>query len=315
MVDQITILFNIRINDQKRADLFRNLLIQLVKLPNLIFSIRIRGDLQDQVILDCKDILKNNKCIKTRILIGSSYKDWCLDLLEQVALSPSEYFLIIPEDHQFISTIPFLDETLNDICENSVDFLALSFYPHYEIFVKNLIARKPKLSISDYINYWDLQKWDIKSIPRSHRNYLLNLAGAYKKDLLVKVLVSNRPLLKKFSKETPFNFEQPPSQYWFLPIRWGYPKSELFACVDDDHSIPGYSLNSRRKLAGSQERVIEHHDEYANKKTKTSKWIKSKINIDWNPLFRTLDYNFNFYKDYRLRKNIIRKILNYGNDC
>ena len=131
----------------------------------------------------------------------------------------------------------------------------------------------------------------------------------------MKVLVSNRPLLKKFSKESPFNFEQPPSQYWFLPIRWGYPKVELFACVDDDHSIPGYSLNSRLNRTESQRRVIEHHDVYRNKKTKILKFIDVLFHKDLNPYLRTLKYNFDFYKTYILRKNIIRKILRYGNDC
>lgn len=265
--------------------------------------------MRDQVILDCKSIFDAHPNLEVNILNGSSYDDWCLDLLEQVTISQSEYFLLLPEDHEFISTAPVLDQTLKNIFENRVDYVPLSFYPHYEVFVKLLSTKKSHLMNQKYINYWDIHKNDILSIPIKQRNYILNLIGVYRRDLLVKVLCSNKPLLKRFAKETPFNFEQPPSQFWFLPIRWGYPTDELFACVDDDHGIPGYSLFSRNGFAKGEKRVVEHHDAYLNYEYRVYKLFKSIFRVDLFLLFRITKYNFDFYKSFRKRNKIIKKLF------
>jgi hypothetical protein len=55
--------------------------------------------------------------------------------------------------------------------------------------------------------------------------------------------------------------EQRPSQKWFLPINWALPSQEIFACIDDDHGIHGYSLISRGLHKNDAERVIDHHDD------------------------------------------------------
>jgi hypothetical protein len=54
--------------------------------------------------------------------------------------------------------------------------------------------------------------------------------------------------LRKFSRETPFELEQPETRTDRLPLKMAFPKQELFACIDDDLSAPetqGSSLISR----------------------------------------------------------------------
>ena len=42
-------------------------------------------------------------------------------------------------------------------------------------------------------------------------------------------------------RKTPFDFEKHHDTHW-LPLRMSIPKFELFACLDDDNSVDGYSL-------------------------------------------------------------------------
>ncbi|NQU32110.1 MAG: hypothetical protein HQ521_02650 [Bacteroidetes bacterium] len=55
----------------------------------------------------------------------------------------------------------------------------------------------------------------------------------------------NDPKLRRWPKETPFDFEKNDKDLHWLPIKMAISKDELFACIDDDNGIPGYSLQSR----------------------------------------------------------------------
>jgi hypothetical protein len=56
--------------------------------------------------------------------------------------------------------------------------------------------------------------------------------------------------LPRFSQETPFNIEKRPFRIDMLPFVLGVPKQEVFACIDDNLGVPGYSLVERGLYGG-----------------------------------------------------------------
>lgn len=75
--------------------------------------------------------------------------------------------------------------------------------------------------------------------------YIIGLPGIFSSKFFIKIIYSNRPYLKRWSKYTPFDFEKNGNDTFILPIRFGVPKIEVFCTIDDDNRWPGSSLVSR----------------------------------------------------------------------
>ena len=136
-----------------------------------------------------------------------------------------------------------------------------------------------------HIDVFDLtkDKWR-KLVSVGNKYYILSLLGIYKKDFLINMMKKDQnklPMsltkflfkvmglvnkigirfntkngfelvnkfffskLRRYVKECPFDLEKSPIRTDVLPIRIALSKQELFACIDDDIDVPGYSLISR----------------------------------------------------------------------
>jgi hypothetical protein len=100
-----------------------------------------------------------------------------------------------------------------------------------------------------------------RKIREKNSTYLVNLVGIFRRDFLRKILVSEKPFIKRFPQNSPFLFEQRTEQKWFLPIKSGYSKNEIFACLNDDHGFLNSSLYSRGWENSDPPRKIEYHSE------------------------------------------------------
>ena len=77
-----------------------------------------------------------------------------------------------------------------------------------------------------------------------HSPYTISLVNISSKSFFLSNLKSIRPFLKRWPKETPFDFEKKLSDLqndYLLAL----PSEELFVSIDDDHDNIGYSLISR----------------------------------------------------------------------
>ena len=70
-------------------------------------------------------------------------------------------------------------------------------------------------------------------------------------DFFQKIL-ENPPKLRRWPKETPFDFEKIAQKSFLLPFKTALPKTELFANIDDDNGVDGYSLISRGLFESTQ---------------------------------------------------------------
>ena len=302
--ERFTIIFNVRVNSDER---YRRLILAVKRIPKidgLNFSIRIRGSLKKDSFQ-----LRHPSCL----YFESTWNEWNLDVIEQVTASPSNYYILMQEDHLLkMSKLDFI-KLLSEVEACSIDYLPLSFHPHYEIFVKELTRNFSTNESKNGLIFWDLDKQNYAKSNLKNRNYPLNLIGVYKRELLLRVLIRSRPFYKQYSIQTPFNFERKPNETWFLPIRWAYPINEVFACIDDDHGIEDYSLMSRGEYRSKIVRVVEHHDVIHRNSPEKFIWLKKsqvkrmKSNIQVFP--RNIRYSLEFLLTMRKRHTIIKKLL------
>lgn len=301
---RFTLVFNVRIDNDERYRRLVNAVNSIPKIHGLNLSIRIRGSFKD---MDYR--LMHPSCL----YFGSTWNEWNLDVIEQVLASPSDYYILMQEDHLLKMAPVNFTNLLNEIEASSVDYLPLSFYPHYGAFVKDLNKILPLNIPQKELSVWDLDKQNYLRSNLKSRNYPLNLIGIYKKELLLRLLTRLRPFYKQYSIQTPFNFERKPSETWFLPIRWAYPTSEVFACIDDDHGIEGYSLVSRGEYKSSVERVIEHHNlERIISPKKNNLFIRFLLNLmptQIQVLPRNIKYSLEFFLNSRKRHVVTKKLL------
>jgi hypothetical protein len=300
---KFTVIFNVRINSEERFDRLVLAINSIPKFKDLSFSIRVRGTSKNF------NFPPIDQC---SFYFGSSWNDWNLDLIEQITRSPTLYYILVQEDHLLNMNQLNFESLLHEIVDSSVDYLPLSFYPHYQNFVNEMSKNYSTTSTGNLI-FWDLDKRSYSRIQVENRNYPLNLLGVYKKELLLKMLTRARPFYKQYSIQTPFNFEINPKENWFLPIRWAYPKSEVFACIDDDHGIKGYSIVSRGEYQSKIKRVVEHHDKlYIDNPRRFNfllRFFVGFLKTDVLVLPRNIKYSIEYISNFNKRRRIIRQLL------
>lgn len=301
-------LFNVRINHQQRLDRLRAILQYLG--PTEIVSIRIRGELAESLPID------EFKSFKSfQLFSGSSFDEWKLDLLEQISKIDCNFFALMQEDHLPTVSRKQLLEVFKLCSENSVDFMPLTFHPQYIPFTNHLRSLQSPVFEDSKLGVWILDRKISSQISTNISTYPVNLVGYFSRQLLTRILLTERPIIKHYSIEAPFEFEQRARETWYLPIKWAFPKMELFACVDDDHGIPGYSLSSRGILREKQSRQYDHHQAgFVFGELPLSASLVKRFFIKVCPpqvlvLPRNLKYTFESIRGFCRRRRIQRALL------
>jgi hypothetical protein len=248
----ITFLYNVRINSKVRMNRLLSNINQVSSLEAFPISLRVRG-------VFAEDVAQAVNVEKVLLYNTKSDVSWKLNLLEQVLNSSSEYFVLMQEDHSLVCDGNTLINALVEFKNLNLDFMPLSFLPQYNPLVNLLSANELFFTHSENLKYIHIDRKVTKKLKKND-NYFINLVGIFRRELLIKVLLSARPFIKYFAADTPFDMEQRPSQKWFLPINWALPTHEIFGCIDDDHGVVGYSLISRGLHVNDAERVIDHHN-------------------------------------------------------
>jgi hypothetical protein len=305
---QPVILINSRIDSEYRYDR----LIALISWIGKDFKavIRIRG------IDKYKNRLEPFKNFSNlRFFYESSFQDWKLDLLQQALVFDSNEYLLLQEDHLPVIDRKKIQEVLHEAVSTHLDYLPLTFFNHHLDFINHLDSENTKLHHAKNLDVWLLDKSTIKKMNDATHYVYISLVGFFSKKFLIGILKSYRPFYKTYSVTSPFNFEQNSSQTWFLPIRFGFPKSEIFACIDDDHSIENYSLISRGLYKENFARQVNHHDVDPDKKWMSMIPLPLKhFVLKYFPpslivLPRNFRYTLSFYKTINTRKITLQVLL------
>jgi hypothetical protein len=310
---QPVILLNSRINSEHRYERLIALLSWIGKDYKAV--IRVRGIAKYKSRLEPFESYSNIK-----FFYENSFQDWKLDLMQQVLVFRSSTYLLLQEDHLPVVGRKKLREVVNEAVSANLDYLPLSFFPQHSNFINHLNLEKAKLSYSENLDMWTLDKSTIRKMNDTTSYVYISLVGFFSKKLLIRILKSYRPFYKTYSVTSPFDFEQNSSQTWFLPIRFGFPKSELFANIDDDHSVQDYSLISRGLYKEDIVRQVQHHDIDPNKNS-MSKFLPllKYIALRYCPNYlivlpRNFRYTLFFYKNINIRRKSLRFMMKNTQD-
>jgi len=257
---EINFAINCRINSNERIRRLTYLSEQISDIPNFTLDLRIRGDKSSIAFNEIQSIFDSKQINKKQYGFWpgtNSSNNWRLDTLIQVLSRKSDYVITLQEDHLLVNSIDQLLSLIKAAKDSKVDFLPLTFFPHIlnQKLVDRLVRSEPCMS-NDYLNVFYISK---DNFQKFEQITLLSQVGLYKTKFLVKILESEKPFRKKYNHKTPYDFETRPGVDWFLPLHWGHSKNEIFACIDDDHGVSGYSLVSRGFWDSEHPREIEYY--------------------------------------------------------
>ena len=174
--------------------------------------------------------------------------EWRSDSIKMIESLSSQYVLIWMEDHLCVSGQDFLDKVVYDMKFHEVELLLYSFFfpGNLDSYGDHYLNETSAIRVFDY----DVtsHKSRLEYVTRKNVNvptYIVSMASIMTVELFQKILIS--PVIKpiRWPKDAPYDIEQPPEALSWLPLRIGVLKVELFASIDDDHGINGYSLISR----------------------------------------------------------------------
>ncbi|MBD1154197.1 hypothetical protein IDG52_03245, partial [Pelagibacterales bacterium SAG-MED23] len=76
--------------------------------------------------------------------------------------------------------------------------------------------------------------------------FVISLISICSINLFKKLILKNDPPLKRWPKNTPFDFEKNSVDTHWLPFRFGIPKDEFFKCIDKEWDKDGKRLGQFR---------------------------------------------------------------------
>lgn len=242
-----------RLNEEYRKKRLIDGLELLSKIKFSVTSVRVRG-------LYAKDAREEitHKFPMFKVIVGDTFESWRLNTLEQVIETKAMHILLLQEDHLMIASPKIVNSVIDTLMNEEIDVCPLS---GFQLF-KDQAIRISKLDYAktseNAVLIKGLNNYDInEGIARP--GYFITLMSFYSRQMLINLLSSERPYIRKFHHLSPYDVEQSTKQRWFFPINFAIPKVELFACIDDDIINPGSSLQSRGLYPIDKIRTDEQH--------------------------------------------------------
>jgi len=160
----------------------------------------------------------------------------------------NDYILYWVEDHICMCGKKEFNNIIYEIKKFKIEYLPYTFFGNGLLLnqFKNIKRRNAK-----YLFFFKLDKLNYKIQCKNTKPiigvnpHILGLVGIFKKEKFLEILNSNKLFLRRYPKDTPFDFEKSSNDTWVLPFKIGIPKFEMFASIDDDNRYNGSSLVSR----------------------------------------------------------------------
>ena len=255
----ITFIWNVRLNTETRVNRLIDIVTQVSLLKYDRISLRLRGSLRYLASEKIAQLIPQEKFTE---FIGDSYRDWNMNTLEQVLLADTPYYCVMQEDYFFLSE-PNQTNYYLDLCiKNDVDFSMLFNLKFINTKIEYSQMNTDNVLESQFLKIYDYDEnnWDSQA-RLSHHNSLIGWPSFFKKNILIKILNSPKPYLKRYPPYSPYNFEKKANQTWILPIRMAHPVFEVIGCIDDDIIIPNSSLINRGLYPKEITRIDEQYVE------------------------------------------------------
>jgi hypothetical protein len=292
----LVIFANFRIDNTERYLRMQDSFLSFKDISAEKWVINIRGLYKEEAFHFLQGHLKN-KLYNYNL---ESKEGWFHDTRIMLKDIDSDFVFFWIEDHINMVDASKYDEILDEMKENECEHLTYSWW--HNKYKKNFSSLAKKGS--DSLNIYKMNKKNIKAIEKDigHYFYIVSAVSITSSKLFKKIIHSNHPRLKRWPKETPFDFEKRSTDTEFLPFNHAVSKFELFASIDDNH-LTGerYSLIDRGLYPDRMSREDLKDLEFNNEKNKFI-WIKKFLP---KPILKLLTDVYIFFK--RIRYSINQK--------
>ncbi len=250
---EICVIFNVFLHEKYKVIRFLEAIQRLTEVKLFDYRILLRGPQSSLAKEQLVSQIPFKNMTNVHLELKEVSSDWKLNTLSMVQKSNYRYYLLAQEDHLLVANLELSSQFFSECLRLDIDVAPVSFFEatkKLREYFTNKGARISEICISCTLEKgWDS---DLTS-----RVWLTSLLSLYKRELLIKLLSTPRPIIKKFPPFTPFDFEQQPGSTWFLPISIALPTSEIFACIDDGPI--GSSLQERGLYPVDMARVPIHN--------------------------------------------------------
>lgn len=241
----LTVFANFRIDSEERLLRMKDSFASFCGAKIFQWVINIRGKLRQEAC----DFLKKQLGSNLKLYELESPQGWFYDSRKMLNVIDTEYVLVWVEDHICTCGVKNLNEVVDDIVSNSVDYIGYSWYglgAFRREFdgLKIIVGRSIDFVYYNFTSNKKRQKNCMKLI--GSKTYIVSLQGIFSLKLFNSILTSNKPIIPRWPKETPFDFEKRWDDTQILPLKYGVPQFEIFSAIDDDNKHPGSSLISRK---------------------------------------------------------------------
>ena len=161
----------------------------------------------------------------------------------------AEFVFFWIEDHIFLNKFNYFKKIILDLKENNLEIILYSWF-HKKHNLKSIKSLKLKETKNMFYGNYNKSMHQNRLINVRNKKllastFIVSCLSIFSKKFFFKIIKKNDPIIPRWPKETPFDFEKQEGDLHWLPIRMGFPKQELFAPIDDDHGQKNYSLISR----------------------------------------------------------------------
>ena len=249
----LAVFANFRIDSHERLKRMKDSYYSFNKTKISQWVVNIRGEYRNSAAKFLNQKL-GKKLSLTTLETGNG---WFFDSKIIAKKILSDYIFFWIEDHICTCTQKKLDLTIKDIKKNNIEYFQYSWFGR-GLLLKEFKNIKKKQTKYIYIFNYNKSAHKIRcentKQTLSIKPYILGMQGIFKNNFFFKILNSKKPFLRRWHKDTPFDFEKNGDDTYILPIKYSLPKFEIFSSIDDDNQYPGSSLISRKKYPNRIER-------------------------------------------------------------
>jgi hypothetical protein len=293
----LCIFANFFIDNEERLQRMKDSFHSFKKINPDLWVINIRGRLNHQAGYFLKKQIEG----ALHLFYLQNRQGWFYDSRAILNRITADYILFWIEDHILIAKQKYLKNCIVEMKKFEVDQLWYSWF----------CQSTEQISIIDPYkrgNYITAYKLDSEACIKIRDNimhddfYTISCQSIMRKDFFIKVLLSNKPYLKRWSRYLPFDFEKK-SKDKILPVIYhALPNKELFVSIDDDQGVSGYSLISRGLYSNRVSKESLKKMEFGHSILVKKKLKKKLPKIIFEPLiwlyrylkriFYTIDYHW-----------------------
>ena len=262
MLNKSLVIFaNFRIDNKERYLRMQDSFFSFKGISAEKWVINIRGSYKEQT----KNFLQEHLQDKFHHYDLESKKGWFHDTRAMLKDIDTDFVFFWIEDHVSMVKVSKYDEILDEMKENQCEHLCYTWW--HDGYKKKFSFLEPKETSN--LKIYQMNKENVKIMKKNINEefYTISVVSITSSKLFKKIISSSHPLLKRWPKNTPFDFEKKDTDVNFLGFNSAVSKFELFTSIDDNHSGGArYSLIDRGLYPNRMSRDEIQNSEFIIKK-------------------------------------------------